>query len=341
MLPGISKPLSHSEPLSHPESLSDSDRDRVPHSVSGETNAGERALSPARGFAGLIAANISLIVAIMVYMGWAYESAYYGYFHLDPLDIGVSPQDYLLFSLNLFNPVVVVAVVVVIAAIVTVTRGAALVSAAAAAVVMRAASLVRTDPRLQWVDERIPHGSMKRLTDMKQRWWKPRAILVGLGVATTGAALVLYAIAGYAPVSTYLILTLLALGPLLLTWALRGNRQGRLAYSLAIVVFIVCSLWAGALYANGRGNSAAHDFAGQLLTKTEVALYSVEPLAMSGTGLSVQKLPAAYLYHYRYEGLRLLYMNSGTYYLLPAGWTPQLPLTFIISTSDETNVELY
>jgi hypothetical protein len=59
------------------------------------------------------------------------------------------------------------------------------------------------------------------------------------------------------------------------------------------------------------------------------------------SGVCVHKLPAGFLYHYRYEGLRLLYMNSGTYYLLPAGWIPQLPLTFILDTSDETSVELY
>jgi hypothetical protein len=308
--------------------------------VSEENNSIGDRLSPACGLTGLIAANISLIVAAMVYMGWAYESAFYGYFHLSPLDLSISPEDYLLFSLNLFNPVVVVAVVVVIAAAVTGTRGAALVSAASA-VILKAAGLVRTAQWLRWLDRKIPHGIMKRLSGMKQRWWKPRVILTGLGAAMTAAALVLYGVAGHVPVSTYLVLALLAFGPLLLTWALRGNRQGRVSYSLAIVVFIICGLWAGSLYANGLGNRTAHDFAAHLLTKTEVAVYSVQPLALSGTDVSVQKLPAGFLYHYRYEGLRLLYMNSGTYYLLPAGWIPQLPLTFILDTSDETSVELY
>jgi hypothetical protein len=273
-------------------------------------------------------------------MGWAYESAFFGYFHLSPLDLGISPEDYLLFSLNLFNPIVVVAVVVVIAATVTGTRGAALASAAAA-VILKAAALVRTAPWLRWLDRKIPHGIMKRLSDMKQGWWKPRAILTSLGAAMTATALLLYGIAGHVPGGTYLVLALLAFGPLFLTWALRGNGQARVSYSLAIVVFIICGLWAGSLYANGLGNRAADDFAARLLTKTEVAVYSVQPLALSGTGVSVQKLPAGFLYHYRYEGLRLLYMSSGTYYLLPAGWIPQLPLTFILDTSDETSVELY
>ena len=74
---------------------------------------------------------------------------------------------------------------------------------------------------------------------------------------------------------------------------------------------------------------------------TEVAVYSVQPLALSGTDVSVQKLPAGFLYHYRYVGLRLLHMNSGTYYLLPAGWSPQMPVTFALETNDEPSVELY
>jgi hypothetical protein len=272
-------------------------------------------------------------------MGWEYENAYYGYFHLNPLDIGIGPQDYLLFSLDLFNPVVVLAIVSVIGAIAAGTRGAALV-AAAATLIQGAARLVRTDPRLRWLDRKIPHGNAQRLPDIR-RWWKPQAIQTGLGAAVTAAALVLYGIAGQVPVSTYLVLALLASGPVLFTWALRGSRQGRASYSLAIVVFIVCGLWAGSIYASGLGNRAAHDFAAQLPTKTEVAVYSTQPLALSGTGVSVQRLPAGFLYHYRYEGLRLLYMNSGTYYLLPAGWIPQLPLTFILDTSDQTSVELY
>jgi hypothetical protein len=308
--------------------------------VSEEKSASEDRLSPARGLAGLIAANLSLIVAVMVYMGWAYESAFYGYFHLNPMDIGIGPQDYLLFSLDLFNPLAVLATIAVIGAIATGTRGTGL-AAAAGTVILRTARLVRTNPRLRRLDRWIPHGLTKRLSEMERRWWKPQAILTGLGTAITAAALVLYYIAGQVPVSTYLVLALLASGPVLFTWALRGNRQGRASYSLAIVVLIVCGLWAGSLYANGLGNRAAHDFAAHLTIKTEVAVYSIQPLALSGTGISVQKLPAGLLYHYRYQGLRLLYMNSDTYYLLPAGWIPQLPLTFILGTSDETSVELY
>jgi hypothetical protein len=296
-----------------------------------------------RGLVGLIAANVTLIVAVMVYMGWAYESAFFGHFHLSPLDLGLSVEDYLLVSLSLFKPVVVVAVVGVIAVAVAATRSEDLASAAAA-VFNQATVRIRTAPELEWLDKLIPHGLVVRLSALKQHWWKPRAIMAGLGTMMTVAALVLYIAAGYVRVSTYLVLALLALGPLLLTWLLRDNQRGRGPYSLAIIVFLVCGLWAGSLYANGLGNRAAHDFTAGLPSKTEVAVYTTQRLALPGIGVEVTQLPSGYLYHYRYEGLRLLYMNAETYYLLPVGWTPQVPLTYILDTRDEMGemrIELY
>jgi hypothetical protein len=55
----------------------------------------------------------------------------------------------------------------------------------------------------------------------------------------------------------------------------------------------------------------------------------------------VQPLPPGLPYRYRYTGLRLLLMQSGTYYLLPQGWSPQLDFTYIIIQNDQTSIELY
>jgi hypothetical protein len=56
-----------------------------------------------------------LLVAILVYMGWAYDAAYLGYFHISPLDLNVGIVEYMLRSLNLFSPgVVLVAVGVIV-----------------------------------------------------------------------------------------------------------------------------------------------------------------------------------------------------------------------------------
>lgn len=306
--------------------------------MSEQDSQGSGVMSPVRGLTGLIAANVSLIVAIMVYMGWAYEQAFYAHFHLASLDLDISIEDYLLYSLHLFNPVIVFAAVAVIGAV-TATRDAVVARASMRAIRQVATRLgaVPWPKRLHW---QIPQRLRKRLANMR-RLCRRQVLLGALGTAMTVTALALYRIADYFPVSTYLVLVLFASGPLLLTWALRGNRQGRALYALAIVISVVCALWAGSLYANGLGTRAAQDFTAGLATETEVAVYSAQQLALSGPGVTVQKLPAGFAYRYRYEGLRLLYMNSGTYYLLPSQWIPQLGLTYILDQSDQIRVEFY
>lgn len=296
--------------------------------VSDGNSTGEGAVSPARGLAGLIAANISLIVAIMVYMGWGYENAFYGYFHLSALNLDISIQDYLFYSLNLFNQKIVFVAVILIAAIAA-ARGLALVA-----------------PWLRLLGRHLPPDIVKRLSQAKD-WleakdlWQPRVAVAALGAVTTAIALPLYVIAHYVLVNTYLVLGLLACGPLLLTWALRRSRPGRVLYSLAIVVSVICALWAGSLYANGVGTRAAQNFAGSIGTKTQVAVYSAQGLSLAGPRVIRQVFPAGLAYRYRYEGLRLLYMNSGTYYLLPLGWTPQSGLTYVLAPGDQMRIELY
>ena len=157
----------------------------------------------------------------------------------------------------------------------------------------------------------------------------------------TAAALALYWVAMHVRISTFLILCLLGGGPLLLTWPTRADRPGRGPYALAIVIAAVCALWAASVYAQNLGNEAAENLVSNLPTRTRVVIYSTQRLALSGPGVSVQPLPPGLPYRYRYTGLRLLLMQSGTYYLLPQGWSPRLDFTYIIIQNDQTSIELY
>ena len=71
--------------------------------------------SAARVIIGLIFANSSLLAAVLVYMGWAYEDALYGYFHIRVLDLGVGVVEYVLRSLSLFSVAIVFVVAVLTA----------------------------------------------------------------------------------------------------------------------------------------------------------------------------------------------------------------------------------
>ena len=284
---------------------------------------------PARGIAGQVVANASLLIAILVYMGWAYDDALYGYFHVRPLDLDVSIVEYMLRSLTLFSPGVVVAAVGVVA--VTAARAWGLGQT-------RFVGLVafRTRARIAAVP---PFRRLVPTGDAEQPH-AGRLLLIGAGAAVTVIALVLAWIASYISINTYVVLGLLGVGPLLLSWPTRAERLGRFPYSLALIIAAVCALWAGSLYAHGVGIRSAQEFVRDLPSRTAVVVYSIQRLALSGPGVTDQQLPAGFRYHYRYEGLRLLITRSGSYYLVPVGWNPRQDLTYIIAESDQTRIEL-
>jgi hypothetical protein len=298
--------------------------------MSGQPDPGPAPASPARGIAAQIVANTSLLIAVLVYMGWAYDDALYGYFHLNPLDLGISVVEYMLRSLDLFSTAIIFVAVALIA--ITVIRAWGLGKTRFG---RRAADVAATRMSAVPAFRRLASG------DAAERSRGRQVLLIGTGAALTLTALALYWIANYVQISTYLFLLLLGGGLLLLTWPTRANRRGRFPYAMAIVIAAVCALWAASLYAHALGTQAAKNDVQNLPTRTAVAVYSVQPLALPGPGVTEQRLSAAYRYHYRYQGLRLLMMRSGTFYLLPVGWTPQLDLLYIVDDSDEIRIELY
>ncbi len=273
--------------------------------------------------AGVIVAHSSLLVAIFVYLGWAYEEEYYGYFNLHPISLGASVLEYLLSSIKLLNLSFVLIAVAVIAGI-----GLA---GEAAAQARSFHSALRRAAR-PWMP-RFVRSSVRHLGN-------PQTLQVVIGAAATLTALVLADAAAHFPVSTYVLLGLFASGPLLLTRA-RTDARSRSVYILATFVTAASVIWAGSIYAHNVGESAARRFVATLPAQTAAALYSADRLALAGPGLTVQKLPSGYKYQYRYEGLRVLTVRSGTYYLVAVGWVPILDLTYIFEDGGDIRIELY
>jgi hypothetical protein len=267
-------------------------------------------------------------------MGWAYEDALYGYFHVRPLDLDVGVVEYVLRSLSLFSPALVfvaaglIAVTAVRAWGLDVTR---LMTGARRGAILRV------------------HGAaqLHRLTSActGHRPRTARAMLIGTGAAMTltAAALAWVDNARYLHPNTYLVLIMLGGGLLTMTWPTRADRHGRFPYALAIVVAAVCGLWAASLYANAVGVGAAENLVRGLPTRTAVVVYSIQPLALRGPGVTEQALSSRYYYHYRYAGLRLLITRSGSYYILPVGWSLQdgNNITYIFHDSDQIRIEEY
>ena len=281
----------------------------------------------AAGIAGLVVTNSSLLVAVLAYMGWAYTNAMWGYFQLNPLDLGVGVVEYMLRGLDLFSPAIVILAVLFIAF--TAARAWDL-------------DLTRFTARAGKVMDQIL-GCHPRLASSGavRRMRTGRGVMTAAGMAVTVTGLALAWLARHASIPTYLLLILLGAGPLVLTWPTRAHRHGRSLYALAITLAAVCALWAGSLYANGLGIRAAQQLVRGLPGRTAVAVYSTQRLALSGPGVTVQDLGAAFRYRYEYQGLHLLIVRSGTYYLLPAGWTPQFELTYVLNDSDQIRIALY
>lgn len=296
--------------------------------MSGEAERGSVSPSAAGRIAGQVVANTSLLIAVLVYMGWAYDAALYGYFHLNPLDLDVGIVEYMLRSLSLFSPDLVLVAVVIVA--VAAVRPSGLGHGAFAPV---------TSKMTAWA-AKLPVLGTLLSTSAAERPHAGRLLLIRTGTAITVVALILAWAASYVAISTYLILTLVAVGPLLLTWPTRAERRGHFPYSLAVLITAVCALWATSLYAQSVGTSDAQAFVRNLPSGTAVVLYSSQRLALSGPGVTVLQLQPGFLYHYEYAGFRLLTVRSGTYYVVPVGWNPQMDITYVFDESDQLRIEL-
>lgn len=285
--------------------------------------------SPKR-MAQLIAANASLLIAALVYMGWAYESAEYAYFHLNPLDLNVSIVEYMLYSLNLFSQILVVVAIVAI-----------IVSAGWAAAARWQRSGSDAQHPMPHDDEPEEGKAEEEKQAERRNKNKKKNPYVIFGAVVTVVFIALF-FAGIRWMNdSYVYLAAFGIGPLLFTWPYRSFDNGHFAYALALVVAAVCALWAGALYAQSQGTQEAHRIAQGFGTMPDVTVYSTQPLALAGPHVKAYPMPAGSPYHYRYEGLRLLTVRSGTYYIFPAHLGSGPETTYIIDDSSEVRIELY
>jgi uncharacterized membrane protein SirB2 len=280
----------------------------------------------ARGIAAIVTANASLAIGTLFYMGWAYTNAWLGYFQINPLDLDIGVTEYALRSLSLFAPALILfgVAAVVLASLPGRLRG------------LRLAGRVPDTLR-----DRIPHR-VRRIAGWVMGLPDRTSLLLwasGLLLLSVAAGLVLLAAAGLAQ-PTYLLLLLVVVGSLLLSRPGRSSRLGRIGHSIAIILTAACGLWAAGLYAHNRGVHTAESTVRRLPDQTAIVVYSAQPLALSGLGVSSEKLPTGFRYRYRYQGLRLLIARSDRYYVLPAGWRPGLSATYVLQQSDDLRVEL-
>jgi|SRR5215510_214123 len=267
------------------------------------------------GLVAQVVGNASVVTAALVYMGWAYEAALLGYFHVSALGFNLSVLQYVLKSTPFFfNPAIILGAVIVVIIIVVV------------------------GPRLGRIVQVHADTGISRVFRNDLATVVGLLILAGLvwfGLRHNRLAFWFSSHPGF----FYVAVALIGVGSLILTWPSHIHHN-LFTYALAIIIAAMCTLWIAGLYASSLGTRAAVTFANSLTAQTSVVLYSVQALNLSGPGVICQRLPAGSLYHYRYEGLRLLYVDSGTYYLLPVNWIPQHSPTYVFQDNDQIRIEL-
>jgi hypothetical protein len=276
---------------------------------------------PKNSFAAVIG-NTTLLGALLVYMGWNYENSQLAYFQISAFSLNIGTVEFALKGLvPLFESDVVFFAALLVAVLALASKTSA-------------------------VRGLVP----KAIGDVVGRVRKPADRVMIIGLLLTAVVLPLTWVnasagtfvgwfAGHRD-AVYFVLALLAAGQLLSAWPVRRSSVGPFAYPLALIVAAVCTLWAAGLYADGLGSQAARAFARGLPAQTAVTVYSAASLGLSGPGVTCHRVPGAGEYAYVCTGLRLLYLQSGTYDLLPVGWTAQHGHTFVLDDSDQIRIEL-
>ncbi len=249
--------------------------------------------------------------ALMLYAGYIYTNAYFGYFHLDTFAVGFDTFELVVRSLSL--------------------------AALPALEVLVLALLVPYLPRLLTA-LRVPPHQVRRLRAAGRAVARAHAVLIAAGAALLLLWRWIQPFAWTAPL-------LVAVG-LLLGHTRAATPPGtappppwrRTASLLAAGLFLI---WVVALVAGERGRHDARADAGQLVRRVAVVVLSTDRLSFAPPGPAVEDLGRGTHYRYRYSGLRLLVERDQRYYVLPLDWHKSTGPTYIVKDDDDIRVELH
>jgi hypothetical protein len=270
--------------------------------------------------AGAIASQTALLVAVLFYFGWASASETFGYFGVDISLLGFGTSDFLLRSIySAYQPLLVVVLV-------------ALAGVLLHQLLM--AAVDRSDARREQA-RRLP------------------VVVLAVGIVACGGAMLGLAVHPIARGLGQALPAVLAVGALLCVYAdqlwprLRGSDEGadhparRLRNFLLVGLALLGGFWSIALYAVETGHDRAVEIADELGSRSEVALYSTEPLAIAGPGVGRDDFgPEGLRYRYRYTGLRLLIRADGYYFLLPRRWVHGRDSVVVVPEGPDVRLEI-
>lgn len=266
-----------------------------------------------------IAAPTTLVTALLFFFGWSHAFWFFDYFGVNSTTLGLTTQDYLMRSQDfLFIPLAVLGCL------------------------LTAYILFRTK-LWEFMLPRI--GSSPRVVTIGTT--VVGLILVGIGMISIG---------GGTPFNWVVALPGLCIvvGALLIAAAIRLRRThqhnvessaGSLSAGEWAAVFVLVGaglFWAVADYAAAVGTGRAMDQVDQLPAQPSVLIHSAKNLGLSGPGvveLICDEADAAY--PFRYDGLKLVLQSGNQYLLLPAEWSRDTGVAFLLPRSDTIRLDFF
>ncbi|MDP4507062.1 hypothetical protein [Nonomuraea turcica] len=258
--------------------------------------------------AGIVAANGLVITAVTIYMGWSYSEAFFAYFSLSPLDLGLTPMEYGLRGVGVAGQDLLVILVLTLLVAVWIQRARPHVrdsetSLSANSRIVRAKeAVVRASGAASGAVHRVREGIARHRTGTGLG-----ALVLGYGVGAPGDP---------TPVRTYATLGLVMVGVLLVT---APDGRGRVAWirPLAVAIAFLSAIWAIGLYAENEGHARARKLAANLEKRTGATVYSQKRLGqLDDCGIRAKETGK----WYGYPNLHEIVDRAGTHYLVRSGW---------------------
>jgi hypothetical protein len=267
-----------------------------------------------------IGANITFLTALLVFFGWKRAEAHAETIGISESMLGLSPQDYLLRSVDSLFPL--------LAAVSLPGLGWLWVNS----VFTR---LLRERHRLQLIG---------RLTQLMVFAW---FLLPGL------CALVSWQFSNVG----YLAFPLSLAAGILLTYygvylrsklrAIHSNGfptalpawHSTLIKTFVAMLVTLCLFWEASNYATVLGENLGRGLVAELPYLTKVLVYSPNRLEITAPEVREEHLQGEAAYRYRYSGLRLLEHTDRKYFMVSDGWTPRYGVVVVISETDTVRLE--
>ncbi|MGS2641791.1 hypothetical protein [Streptosporangium sp. LJ11] len=292
--------------------MSDSKRDTVDAAGEAEDSSGRSGNVPdsrigfsiAFRYLGTVAAQSTVLAALLFYFGWVRTKATLGYFGITGDLAEISATEYVLRSVRLTFKVLITTGVIALIAL--------FVHSAILAPFLAGREVIIKAIRIC-------------------------AITVGLLAFCTGYFLY---VTNYTKNVQFLPI-LLAVGVILVgcampswVWARSGATTGR---AILIAFLFLMAFWAVASYAPKLGWQTALETRRDLRTRVDV--FSDKSLDLTGPGVTYSLLPTGGRFRYRYTGMLLLLYSHKRYFLLPDGWKRRRDPVYLLEEGPGVRVE--